>query len=497
MPLPPLFRPRTPFRTPTPGNSAMNKFSCLKKSAVWLLAMSLLLIPLRPSWAFLDQFAGGLSVEKEKQIGEEFLMQIQQVVPLVEDPFITSYINRLGQRLVTQLGPQPFKYRFFIIDDPSMNAFAVPGGYVFVTTGMIRQTEREGELAGVMAHEISHVYARHMSKTLEKARITNIATLIGGLASIFLGGALAQPLLMGSMAAGASAMLKYSRDFEREADSLGFRWMVKAGYDPRDMITIFRKLGKQRWFEGGELPIYLSTHPDVDSRIVELSNQLSQYQGRLPHDWNSPDYQYFALRVAASCGNPHQLLRRMTQDSLHDSKNPAFHYGKALALAKLEQENDAIKEFNEALKLSPANLLIQRDLAVYYFNHNQYLQAQGLLEELSQRSPQDDVTLYYLGRIYQERKQVDRALPLFEKVHQLNPTFSEVYLNLGTLYGEKGQIGLAHYYLGYYSLKAKAYPTALFHFRKALKNLSPADLRYSEVTRQVVRLERLRVRVSN
>jgi len=201
--------------------------------------------------------------------------------------------------------------------------------------------------------------------------------------------------------------------------------------------------------------------------------------------------------VDAACGNPHQLLRRETQDSIREPQNPAFHYGKALALAKLEQGDQAIGEFNEALKLSPGNSLVQRDLAIFYFNRNRYPEAQKLLEELSQRTPQDDVILYYLGRIYQERKQTDRALPLFEKVHQLNPTYSEVYYNLGTLYGEKGQLGPAHYYLGFHSLKAKAYPTALFHFRKALKYLSPTDGRYAEVKRQVTRLQKMRIRVQN
>lgn len=475
----------------------MNKVPLRRRLAVMVLTASLILVPLRPSWAFLEQFAGALSVEKEKQIGEEFLLEIQQIMPLVEDPFLTSHLNRLGQKLVAQLGPQPFKYRFFIIDDPSMNAFAVPGGYIFVTTGMIRQTEKEGELVGVLAHEISHVYARHMSRTMEKARNVNIATLVAALASIFLGGALAQPLLMGSMAGGASAMLKYSRDFEKEADSLGFKWMVKAGYNPRDMMSIFRKMGKQRWFEGGEMPVYLSTHPEVDSRLVDLGNQMAQYHEAMPEGQNSPDYPYFAIRVDAACGNPHQLLRRETQDSARDPKNPAFHYGKALALAKLEQPDQAIGEFNEALKLSPGNYLVQRDLAIFYFNRNRYSEAQKLLEELSQRTPQDDVILFYLARLYQEHKQTDRALPLFEKVHQLNPTFSEVYYNLGTLYGEKGKLGLAHYYLGFHSLRSKAYPTALFHFRKSLQYLPPGDGRYTEVKRQVARLEKLRVRVPN
>ncbi|PIU53785.1 MAG: hypothetical protein COS90_04285 [Deltaproteobacteria bacterium CG07_land_8_20_14_0_80_60_11] len=475
----------------------MNQGSPWRLVAIVILAMSLLLGPVGSSWAFLDALAGGLSIEKEEQIGEQFLLEIQQVVPLIQDPFLTSYINHLGQNLVAQMGPQPFHYRFFIVDDPTMNAFAVPGGYIFIHTGMIRMADREGELAGVMAHEISHVYWRHMSKMMEKARVATVASLIGALASIFLGGALAQPLLMGSMAAGESAMLKYSRDFESQADSTGFKWMIKAGYNPRDMVTIFSKMNKQRWLEGGKLPVYLSTHPDVDNRIVELSHQLAIHQKELPPARDNPDFQYFTIKLASLSGNPNQLLRRMTQEGLRETNNPAFQYGRALALANLEQHDAALAAFQQALRLAPDNRLIKRDLAIFYFNHNQYPEALQKLSELSQRYPQDDVVLYYLGRIYQESKKRDQALPLFEKVHKLNPAFSEVYYNLGTLYGEKGQMGLAHYYLGFHSLRVKALPTAMFHFQKALKSLSPNDPHYREVQTQLTRLEKMKVRVRN
>jgi len=475
----------------------MHKCSPWRQVAIVILATSLLLGPVRSGWAFFDQLSGGLSIEKERQIGEQFLLEIQQEVPLIQDPFLTSYINNLGQKLAAQMGPQPFNYKFFIVDDPSMNAFAVPGGYVFIHTGMIRMAEREGELAGVMAHEISHIYCRHMSKMMEKSRVATVATLVGALASIFLGGAMAAPLLMGSMAAGQSAMLKYSRDFENQADSTGFKWMIKAGYNPRDMVTIFSKMNKQRWLEGGKLPIYLSTHPDVDNRIVELSHQLAIHQKELPPESNNSDFEYFTIKLESICGNPNQLLRRMTQEGLREKHNPAFQYGRALALSKLEQHDEALAAFQQALRLSPDNRLIKRDLAIFYFNRNQYPAALQKLNELSQRYPQDDVILYYLGRIYQESKKRDQALPLFEKVHKLNPAFSEVYYNLGTLYGEKGQMGLAHYYLGFHSLKVKALPTAMFHFQKALKNLSPNDSHYREVQAQLTRLEKMKVRVRN
>lgn len=472
----------------------MNKYSPWRLAAILFLAASLVLVPVCSSWALFDELSGGLTVEKEKQIGEQFLLEVQQEIPLIQDPFLTSYINRLGQKLVAQIGPQPFKYKFFIVDDPTMNAFAVPGGYIFIHTGMIQMADREGELAGVMAHEISHVYCRHMSKMMEKSRVVTVASLIGALASVFLGG-LGTPLMVGSMAAGQSAMLKYSRENEAEADAHGFWWMAKAGYNPRDMISIFNKMNKQRWLEGGKVPVYLATHPDTDNRIVELSHQLVMHQKELPPEKDSPAFHYFTVKLASICGNPNQLLRLMTQEALHEPNNPVYPYGKALALAKLERDKEALAAFQVALRLAPDNHLIKRDLAIFYFNHNQFPEAQQQLNELSQRYPQDDVALYYLGRIYQERKQIDQALPLFEKVHQLNPAFSDVCYNLGTLYGEKGQLGLAHYYLGFYSLNVKALPTAMFHFQKAVKTLSPSDPRYTEAQLQLTRLQKMKVRV--
>jgi predicted Zn-dependent protease len=474
----------------------MNKSSSWRLAAVIILATSLVLAPVRSGWAFLDEMMGGLSIEKEKQIGEEFLLELQQQIPLVRDPFLTSYLNQLGQRLVAQIGPQPFNYKFFIVDDPSMNAFAVPGGYIFIHTGMIRMADREGELAGVVAHEISHVHYRHMSKMMEKSRVVGIASLIGALASVFLGG-IGQPLMVGAMAAGESAMLKYSRDNEAEADAAGFKWMIKTGYNPRDMVSIFSKMNKQRWLEGGKIPIYLSTHPDVDNRIVDLSHQLAMHQKELPPGRDDAAFRFFTTKLESLHGNPHQLLRRMSQEGLRQPNNPVFPYGQALALAKLDRDDEALAAFDRALQLAPDNPLIKRDLAIFYFNHTKFAEAQQRFNEITQRYPQDDVSLYYLGRIYQEQKKTEQALPLFEKVHKLNPTFSDVYLNLGTLYGQKGQLGLAHYYLAFHSLYAKALPTAMFHFQKAVSDLSRSDPRYTEAQLQLTRLEKMKVRVRN
>ncbi len=471
----------------------MRKHGSYRRLA-WLLVFLLLWGTTPASGGLFDS----LSTEKERQIGEEFFLELQSAYPISSDPFVSSYINRLGHKLEAQLPPHPYKYRFFVLDDPTLNAFAVPGGYVFMHTGFIRLMDREGELAGVLAHEISHIYARHMARMMDESKGVTIATLVGSLAAVLLGGPAAAALLLGSQAAGQAAMLKYSRDHEQEADDLGFKWMTKAGYNPMDMIAAFKKMNKQRWFQGGEPPIYLSTHPHTDTRLVELANRLSMHEGTLPKGQKgveNPEFQYFSLKVDAISGSGYQLLRRMTQAAIHEPKNPAYLYGKALALAKLDHPEEAMAALQQGLNLDPNNYFIQREMAIEYFERNRYQQALPLLQRLTQIHSQDEVVLYYLGRLYQEQRKFSDALAAMERVQAMNPAFVEVYQNLGTLYGEEGRLGLAHYYLGLHSLTARAYPTALFHFKKALANMTLGDPHYSRVKDQIARLEKMKVRV--
>jgi predicted Zn-dependent protease len=186
----------------------------------------------------------------------------------------------------------------------------------------------------------------------------------------------------------------------------------------------------------------------------------------------------------------------MTQACIREPNNPVYHYGKALALGKLARSDEALDALQQALNLDPDNFIVQREMAAQYFEQNRYQKALPILLRLRQRFSQDEAVLYYLGRIYQEQHQTDQALAAMERVHSMNPAFVEVYHNLGTLYGEKGRLGLAHYYLGLHSLRARAYPTALFHFKKAQANMSVSDPRYRKLRDQIDRLEEMKVRLS-
>ncbi len=460
------------------------------KRVTWLLIFLLL-------WGTAPATAGlfdSLTNEKERQIGEEFFLELQSAYPISTDPYISSYVNHLGHKLEAQQPPHAFKYRFYVINEPTMNAFAVPGGYVFIHTGLIRLMDREGELAGIMAHEISHLYCRHMARMMDESKGVTIASLVGSLAAVLLGGPIAAGLLIGAQAAGQSKMLKYSREHEQEADDMGFRWMTKAGYNPMDMIAAFKKLTKQSWYSGGEAPIYLCTHPHSDTRLVELANHLAMHEETLHNGYENPEFPYFTTKVDSTSGDPYQMLRRMTQAAIREPKNPVYLYGKALALAKLDRQDEAEATLQQGLQLDPDNFIIQRELAIEQFDRNRYQQAMPLLVHLAQTHPQDEVSLYYLGKVYQEQHLTDQALAAMERVQTANPAFLEVYHDLGMLYGEAGRLGLAHYYLGLHALTARALPTALFHFKKALANLPLSDPYYGKVQEQLARLKEMKVK---
>lgn len=455
-----------------------------------ILVLALALPP--TAWGFF----GSLTIDKEKELGEEFCLLLQQYYPIVRDPYLTAYINTVGQKLVKQLGPQPFQYRFFILEDPSYNAFAVPGGYIFINSGIIRLMDREDELAGVLAHEITHVHQRHMAKRMEKGKFTTLSTLLGALAAVLLGGTLAAPILMGAAAGAESAMLAYSREDEKEADTLGFKWVTSAQYDPHYMMTVFRKMDRQRWFEPGNIPVYLKTHPELSSRIVDLAH-LTETHNIPPRrtDPPTPDFVYFKQRLEALYGNPHRMKRELLIRLSQEPDNVPQRYCLALVYKRLGDRQAAAQAYQEALSREPNNDLIKRDLAIFYFESNRVPEAYALFQEILRRHPKDEVSLYYLGMILQDRRQLDEALAIFEKLHILNPGFVEVYYNLGMLYGQKQRLGLAHYYLGRHCRLAKDLPTALFHFRKAVENLTTTDRMYSEARLEVARLERLKVRV--
>ncbi|MBI5967658.1 MAG: M48 family metalloprotease, partial [Deltaproteobacteria bacterium] len=207
-----------------------------------------------------------MTIQQERELGEKVLQEVKKRWSIVQEPYVNIYVTRIGKRILQSIEPQPFEYQFYILNTPDINAFAVPGGKVFLNSGLILLVENEDELAGVMAHEIGHVIARHIAKRSEKATKISLAALGAILAGIFLGGQAAGAIATTTVAASETAFLKYSREDEEEADYLGLKFMEQAGYDRRGMITMLKKLRRMQGPAAGDPPPYLLTHPAIEER---------------------------------------------------------------------------------------------------------------------------------------------------------------------------------------------------------------------------------------
>ena len=224
-----------------------------------------------------DSSASVLSAADDYRLGQAFMRNLRQNVEIVEDPELNSYLNALGYRLLSAANTQ-LPFTFFIVNAPSINAFAGPGGYIGIHSGLILAAESEGELAAVMAHEISHVTQRHLARAFEKASSTQIQTYAAILAAIILGSPELSTAVIATAAAGnIQQQLNFTRSHEREADRVGIDILVNSGFNPNHMPGFFYRLQEAYRYMESNLPELLRTHPVTPNRIADSQNRARQY----------------------------------------------------------------------------------------------------------------------------------------------------------------------------------------------------------------------------
>ena len=209
------------------------------------------------------------SIETEIRIGKEYAHMVESSVELVKDPVISEYVNRIGQNIVRNSDSKlPFTIK--VIDASEVNAFALPGGYFYVNSGLLLLTDEEAELAGVMAHEIAHVAARHAMRQMTRGNFANIASI----PLIFVGGGIGYAARSAAGLGLPMTFLKFSRGFEQEADYLGLQYMFKTGYDPQSFMAFFEKMQAREKVKPGTLSKVFASHPPIESRIAKTQKQV-------------------------------------------------------------------------------------------------------------------------------------------------------------------------------------------------------------------------------
>lgn len=436
-----------------------------------LLVAGLIMQPV-PAHALFES----LTIKDEKEMGEKFDRMIRARMGVVGDPMIDGYIKRIVDRIVKAKKPMPFTIKSAVIRHDAMNAFAIPGGYIYVFTGLITKVKTESELAGVISHELAHVSQRHMAARLDKAKKVGLASMVGTVAGIFLGvatsgqsGAKAgQALVLGSQAAGQTAMLSYSRDDERDADHVGLNALVEAGYNPKGMPQMFDIMQKNKWFMGrGDIPSYLSTHPGLNERIGYLNSRISRmpekFTRRLDDNVELKRVQTIIISKLGSAQNAlgHFKSKPEAQYTALDSM------GRGIALHRLKKVADAKAYFEQALEKDDNDPLVLREAGRYFYKTGNARRAVGLLQKAVIRNPKDALALFYLSLLQAEKGDYERAIPTMRKVLSEVPEDGEVHYYLGTILGKSGDPFGGHLHLAYSQVYYLNPGKAKFHYGKA------------------------------
>jgi predicted Zn-dependent protease len=426
----------------------------------------------------------GITLAEEEELSAQILRIIFKKYQVVEDTYVNAYVNRIGRQILSRLPEQPFRYRFYVIKEDSFNAFATPAGHIFVYTGLLEAMDSEEELAGILGHEITHVYCRHISQKIELSKKVGWAQLAGMAAGVLMGAAGGSPaaasaMALGSSAAGASTQLAFSRENEIQADELGLKFLTDAGYGAEGLLTALKKIRGKTYYGKGQIPTYMMTHPAIDDRVVYVTSWVEDHpdKARASKPPDPAEFERIQTRLAVEYTDTTAELNKLEQILQREPNNQLARYRYGLVLAKANRNAEAVTQLKTVLARNAFNPYMLRDLGKVYFLGGQLEQALGTLESARGMMPDDPDCLFFLGRTQQELGRAREADALYTEVIQKTPDYRDAYYYLGQSLGRQGALADAHYYLGLYHLRSRDFKTAAVQFQQALKNNPESDRR--------------------
>lgn len=418
-------------------------FSCC---IIVFFSISLILTPIYASGLF-----SSMGLKEELELGEKFNLLVRSQMAIVEDPEVVGYIQSIVDQLSASMPPQPFQFKASVVLNNSVNAFAIPGGYVFINTGLIMNMENESELVGALAHELAHVTQRHIARRMERAQIVNVASILGALASVFLGGGnTTGAVFAGSLAAGQTAMLSYSRSDETEADQIGLQYVVKAGFKPQGMEEAFEKIRRKQWASGASAPEYLSTHPDIGERINEIHSRVASLpqniQGRIE---DNKRFKRVRTLIWARYGEPETAYWLFTKSKEKDCLA-------LMGLGILAERKNKIKvaedAFHKAIVCAPNDALILREAGMFYYNRGDGTQSVQLLKKALSLDSKDVLAQFFYARALDDAGNSTEAQAYYKQLLKILPEDAEIHYIYGRSLGQSGNVFEAYVHLAYSAL---------------------------------------------
>ena len=418
--------------------------------------------------------AKALSIEDEKLLGKEFIARITGSFQFLENDTALHYLRELGDYLATAVENKPFDLNFYILQNSDLNAFAAPGGHIFLHTGLILSLETADELAAVLTHEIAHVTARHLSQRIAQQQKLTLATATGLIAGILLGGEAAEALITGSVAASAQAQLHYSRNDERQADQMGFDYMEKIGFHPEAMLGVLDKITRSRWESGSQkAPTYLRTHPGGPERMSNLDVLMTRRSEPVTSAQAEKFRKFFPAfqTTVAAASLPPSTAEKTFRDRLSRAEGSEekclAHLGLGMALNSRAKYNEATAHLESALSIDPQMLPALLELGNTYRMAGHPRKAVSIMEQAMKKDGSNRAALYLAGLSYLEMEEYTQAIRYFERLASIEAQKHDVFYQLGIAYGRLNQLARAHYNFGKYFAALFQIQEAVFHFKKA------------------------------
>jgi beta-barrel assembly-enhancing protease len=402
----------------------------------------------------------------ERDLGRRFILEARSQLPLADDPALNEYVSKLGKRLVEELGPQEFDYHFYVVESPTLNAFSVPGGYIFVFTGLIAHANNEDELAGVLGHEIGHANAHHVVRMQTAGTAWNVAAMLGMLLA-----AINPVLAAGAIAAAQTAQLKYSRDFEQEADYLGLQTMTQAGYDPRALTSFFKELLVEQRVNPTGVPPYMLSHPITEERVAHADSIIKSRNLQTPAGRPATTSQFLeAKAVAAALDGPPEVVTALYRKQAE------------------EKPDDAQRQFLLGRVYQVVGR-VDRPLGAVYLALKQPDKAATVLQHYIGTNPPDGWAHLQLGKALADTGKGEDAVVEYQRAARLDDGLDEAHRLLGLSLGRQGDQGQGYYQLGTAALLRGDIEQAYSLYDRARPLLAEGTLQRAQVDSTLDELE--------
>lgn len=466
---------------------------------LYLLVLTLLFVPTALAENLPDLGEASQAVfspQQERRIGEEIMQEVRADRSYLDDAELTEYLNNLGYRLVANSPDNRRAFEFFLVEDATLNAFALPGGYIGVHTGLIIASQSESELASVLAHEIAHIEQKHLSRIIAGTQQNSLTTLAAVAVAILAARSnpqVANAALATAQATSIQTQLNFTRDHEREADRVGLQILEHAGLDTHAMPVFFERLQKVGRVYDNNAPAYLRTHPLTTERIADVENRVAS----LPYKQikSSLEFQLLRAKLRAMQGDPEQTVAHFAE-SLKDKKyesEPAARYGYAYALMRARQYDRAEQALTALRSIVKPNPIVETLAANIKTASGQPAAALEIYRNAIKHFPQHRALIYGHAEMLLQNGQAKSAEKFLTRQIEAAQNDFRLYELLAKSHAAQGRTFLQH------QAQAEAYarsgnaPAAIEQLQIALKS---SDGNFYQLSSAEARLKELRTVVA-